>query len=371
MFISLPLPSFDASILQSGDSGDQSGIAESPLTELNNRTQAVVQKGDKELFSKDSDERATNPRGCDGKFKVIENSNICAVIGLEKPDLLSDIEADHSGILEIESMQSQEVEESESSWYSSVKAMMNTFIGCWDSEKKVGAKQYVQFTHGMFEIKQDPSSVIDSKNKSVKMKVPREQKFSERIAKIEVDPSVDYKAVLNSLRQQESPDKKLIKETKIKAAIKQMMALAKIEDKKRVEDDALTSYMWGDVADEGSSSPGLLQSREWKIVPEDIKHYLRLCGAVNKVKMVFRGHQHKFAHHQFKDKSAKGKVVVSTLPVGMDDSYKAMLPGQDDCFYVLTTAPKVKEWTKIAMTRAPGSSIMKFSESRSIFSLSV
>ncbi|WP_211259923.1 hypothetical protein [Waddlia chondrophila] len=55
-------------------------------------------------------------------------------------------------------------------------------------------------------------------------------------------------------------------------------------------------------------------------------------------------------------------MIVSTLPVGMDSPYKARFLDQADRAYILDVRPKVKDWTKKAITRKSGESVSEISE---------
>jgi hypothetical protein len=125
----------------------------------------------------------------------------------------------------------------------------------------------------------------------------------------------------------------------------------------------LTTYNWGDIGI--GTNFGLIEARNWKISPEDVKHYLRLCSPKHPVKYMFRGHEHKQQHHFHNE-----KLLISTMPLGMDGNPTYMnrehWRGQKDTFYVLETAPKVKEWSKWAVVREPGQSTYAKSGTKNI-----
>jgi hypothetical protein len=234
------------------------------------------------------------------------------------------------------------------------------FIGVKNDQ---GKKEYVQCTHGMFEIKQDFSPLTNSNKPLDFMQVPKKQKFSKRIEEIEIRPDVDYELLLEKLKKQKA-DKKIIQDVKLKIAVKRLRQLAWIEEQERTPNDHLNAYMWGDVAVKKESSYlGMMGYREWKLTPDDIKHCLRVNSGLNKTKMIFRGHQHQITHH-----FSKGKMIATTLPVGMDSIYATLFPGQDDKCYILTTAKRVKDWTKVSMTRKPFKTHTRFSKPYPIFS---
>jgi len=221
-------------------------------------------------------------------------------------------------------------------------------------------KQYVQFTHGAFDICQDPASLLASEDNDV-MEVPIVlYEFSDRIKAIEFQEEANYEAVLKQARHE--GNKSLVKSTKLKMAAKKIKQLSKMEPYSK-----LTPYNWGDMADTEESSLGDLGTRQWKIAAQDVKHYFHLVSTPeNKVKLLFRGHQHQFKHHIHQN-----KLVVSTLPVGMDSVYKHKFPKQRDGAYVLTTAPKVKDWKKIALQRKSGESKTTITNSYPIKSVEI
>lgn len=209
-----------------------------------------------------------------------------------------------------------------------------------------GERQYVQYTHGLFELYVDPTELLDSPETFAQMIVSKEIKLSERVKNIEVDPKADYQAQLDKTK-----DKGERKKLKLLLAAQKIKDLvAKWTEAKKYIHQPITIYNWGDMGTHSHmEDPGY---RHWKLSPADAKNYLRLCSAHHKVKLVFRGHEHRKQHHEH-----NGKVVVSTMPVGMDvTAYARHIPGQLDTAYILTAAPKVKDWTKNAYLRAIGES---------------
>jgi len=65
--------------------------------------------------------------------------------------------------------------------------------------------------------------------------------------------------------------------------------------------------------------------------------------------MLFRGHQHRFQHLQHEE-----KVLVTTLPVGMDCPAYQNKYNQPDRSYIMTPAAKVQDWMKQAILREKG-----------------
>jgi hypothetical protein len=64
-----------------------------------------------------------------------------------------------------------------------------------------------------------------------------------------------------------------------------------------------------------------------------VAHYLRLSGNIYSVKGLIRGHQHEYQILKV------GGIVIITLPIS----------GNTSRAYVLTTAPKVKDWRKMVL----------------------
>ena len=180
----------------------------------------------------------------------------------------------------------------------------------------LGNEQYVQYTHGLFELSADPSEMLDSPEPVATMAISKERKLSDRISRLDKEGANE----------------------KIRAAAKRIQELWK-QDVQRQTD--ITTYNWGDM--ETSTHLGNPENRKWKMSVEDVKHYLRVCQSKKKVKMLFRGHEHAMKHHTIDD-----KIVATTLTVGMDTPYKQFLP-QPDCAYILTVGAKVKEWNKKAL----------------------
>lgn len=218
-------------------------------------------------------------------------------------------------------------------------------------EKMARAKQYVQFTHGTFELTQDVAPLIDSPALYETMLVSRKLELSKRISKLISRTKQEKVDELTKLEEDKAKNKLKIRQLRQEIAAHRIKELVQLQDRGGL--CALNcAYNWGDVADEthmGTRNTGILA-----LCPEDIAHYLRLSGTVNKVGIVYRGHQHLF------DQSLhKNKVIVCTLPVGMDSIYGVdpRYGGQLDLAYILSPAPKVKDWKKKILTREAGSSL--------------
>lgn len=213
-------------------------------------------------------------------------------------------------------------------------------------------KEYVQFTHGLFELSVDPAPLLDTKEKIMQItKFGTTSFLSKRVQAL---------ADLND----DSP---------VCRAAKRIQELATNEMRDSSE-SVLTAYNWGDVSPElnwwdnslASSRLGSLGNRRWALTPEDIKYYLMISSDLNNVRLVFRGHEHKFQHHEY-----KGDLVVTTLPVGMDSCYKERFPGQSDRSYILTPASKVNDWGKQAFLRSGGEDMTTLSGPKPIQSTDI
>lgn len=190
-----------------------------------------------------------------------------------------------------------------------------------------GPREYIQCTHGLFELGMDPSPILDSQDAKLDLPVP---KFLQPI-------NSDRFSVI--ARDKDSP---LCEAAKRINDIRYRMAMRTLRN---ADDANLTAYNWGDVTDE-SSEFGALGYRQFKLNAFVIRDYLDLSSDHHKVAMLFRGHQHQFQHLMHKD-----KVLVTTLPVGMSSPYKHYFNGQCDRAYIITPQNQVANWTKRAILR--------------------
>lgn len=182
-------------------------------------------------------------------------------------------------------------------------------------------REYIQFTHGLFEISFDPSELLDKKESGEYVLVPKKRQLSERvkvIAKTETHPLYDSAKRINEI----------FKNTALPHA-----------------DNNLTAYNWADV--HYSHRPSLfgnLGARCYKLNAADINHYLRISSDLHQVGLIFRGHQHQFHQLMFKD-----KILVSTLPVGID--CRAYQLNDCDKAYILKPSEKLSDWQKRLVMR--------------------
>ncbi|MDB2614227.1 serine/threonine protein phosphatase [Chlamydiales bacterium] len=191
------------------------------------------------------------------------------------------------------------------------------------AEKNERTKEYIHSTHGMFDLGVDPSPLIDCEDERKTIEIPKKPVLSGRIKKMILS---DHPLKPSAIR------------------ISELWSQSKPQ--------IFSPYNWGDTGNV-SYPEGDLGVRQWKLSPEDIKHYMRLSSDKHHVLLLFRGHQQLFQQTLFEN-----ELLVTTLPVGMDSPYKNY-PGfsnQQDRAYLLKTGPKLSDWTKQAYLRTSGSS---------------
>ena len=214
-------------------------------------------------------------------------------------------------------------------------------------------REYVVFTHGMFELYVDPTEMLNSSASSSQMLVSSTQrKFSSRVQEL-ISPVI-------SQARQTSDDEPLPGNKKShRRKVKQQRAAKHIDllfqkDKQRL---CSTRYTWGNMIaiQEEKQGPCFesIEEGKWGLISKNVKDYFRLCSSKHQVKMMFRGHQHAKQHHEY-----HGKVLVSTMPVGPNTATAKSLFQEQldiaytfDTAYILVTASKVKDWKKIAYLR--------------------
>ncbi|MCX6989619.1 MAG: hypothetical protein NTX49_00915, partial [Chlamydiae bacterium] len=177
--------------------------------------------------------------------------------------------------------------------------------------------------------------------------------FSDRVKALPYEEGKDYPLALRETH--DKPSRKILK---LEWAAQRINALAHVDLRINAPQNC-TSFYWGDIQEEGlgleMGNPG---ERKWKLPIEDIKLYMYLIsGPKGKVKLLFRGHEHLKEHHVYATAGGKEKVVATTMPVGMDSLYVRSFTKQKDTGYIITTGPKIRDWTKSAMERVPGTSV--------------
>jgi hypothetical protein len=233
------------------------------------------------------------------------------------------------------------------------------FIG----EKHPEGIQYTMFTHGLFELYADPQEILsNAREQDLIMHIQRapsgtpdgvKSLFTRRVKDISYEEGKDYPLALRE--NLDSPSRKKLK---LQWAAQRINALALVDTRMK-SPPTCTSFYWGDIQEEGLGlEMGNPSERQWKLPTQDVKLYMYLIsGPKGKVKLLFRGHEHLKEHHAYTTPEGKEKVVATTMPVGMDSPYTRSFPKQKDTAYIITTAPKVRDWTKSAMERVPGTSL--------------
>lgn len=201
-----------------------------------------------------------------------------------------------------------------------------------DSGKGEKRREYAKCVHALFEVSTDPAPLLDQGISGDHMPVLKERKLSERV-----------RALINN-----SGSRLSVAAQRIEQLLDQYCRGNTGYDK---EWNA-TAFNWGDVSND-TSNTGSLSGRGYYLNSQDIHHYLKLSSVDHRVKIIFRGHQHRFQHLLYKG-TKQEKVLVTTLPVGMDGSYNF---DQKDRAYIIKPQFKVKDWTKRALLRSSGQSI--------------
>lgn len=184
-------------------------------------------------------------------------------------------------------------------------------------------REYVQCSHGLFELTMDPAPLLDEADSGDYVTVPKERILSERIRRI-ADSDGE---LAESARR-------------IDQLIQQTEPLG----------DYLTAYNWADVSNK-ETKLGHLGARKYALSVRDIRHYLDLSSEQHRVMMIFRGHEHEFKHHMDEE-----RVVVTTLPVGMDSPYNLRYD-QPDRAYIIRLSARMVDWTKRGILRMTGRTV--------------
>lgn len=185
---------------------------------------------------------------------------------------------------------------------------------------KEGKKEYIQCTHGLFEPTMDPAPLLGTEEKKATALVPKQRVLSKRIQNIAPTSPLAPAAL------------------RLQQIVAESTALT----------DSLTLYNWGDVHEETVSSLGSPGKRKYLFCAEDIRHYLDVSSEQHAVELIFRGHQHAFQHLMHNE-----KVLVTTLPIGVDcPSYEES--DQLDRAYILHPKETVAAWTKQIILRQKG-----------------
>jgi hypothetical protein len=216
-----------------------------------------------------------------------------------------------------------------------------------------GKRAYVHFTHGMFELNTDVSGMLDSDVSRAAMIIPKKDpaKLSERM--LQLVNGDTHKEYMQKIENANAEERKALKVKCAAAFIHQLLnppGFFSSPYNKMGLDIELTAYNWGDMCKKLVSLRSL-GARQWKISPMVVKNYFLVSTSKHKVKLLMRGHEHQKQHHEY-----EGKIIVSTMPVGMDSMYGNRYIGQQDTAYILQTDVNFKNLTKKAYERSPGTS---------------
>lgn len=184
-------------------------------------------------------------------------------------------------------------------------------------------REYVQCTHGLFEPTMDPAPLLDNVSSNY-LPVSKTRELSDRIRKI-ADGNKELTEAAKRI-------KSLVEES-------------------RFIGDNITAYNWADVTMHQTTT-GRLGRREYALSARDIRHYLDLSSEHHRVMMIFRGHEHEFQHLMYEE-----KVLVTTLPVGMDSHRCYQSFTQPDRAYIIKLSHKVENWKKRAILREKGQAV--------------
>lgn len=213
-------------------------------------------------------------------------------------------------------------------------------------------REYTQFTHGLFPFYYNPLNFLTgSKDRAYDIVPSSGIKVREidLVRNFQKATDLDESEVETAADDLKTTDRVKYKKIKVFKAAQDIINL--IEEDQDFENSEITPYNWGDVSYKDDSIVWSLANRRWSIAPRVIvSHFLLNQGTNHKIKFFIRGHFHTHVHHVYKN-----KLRGTTLTVGNDVSPDyATKYNQKDKAYILTIAPKIKDWTKRIYLRAPG-----------------
>lgn len=185
-------------------------------------------------------------------------------------------------------------------------------------------REYVQCTHGLFELTMDPAPLLDQRRSGDYLTVPKARELSLRVRTLANENSI------------------------LAGAAQRIHTL--VQQSKQLEPH-MTVYNWGDVSQNATMTFNL-GPRHYALSAQDIRHYLDLSSQQHRVMMLFRGHQHGFQHLIHED-----KVLVTTLPVGMDCPVYQNKFFQPDRAYIIKPTTLAADWKKRAILREKGRAV--------------
>lgn len=213
-------------------------------------------------------------------------------------------------------------------------------LGCYIAHNMPnGLRQYCLFTHGTMHTNIDPSALLDDASPVSVMKIPLSPPLAPRFSKIKTDSSIDEAALLaiTSHKTMRRVLKRSLAAKSIKSLGEKILALY-------ATSSHIKFYTYGDMTRDIPQLGNPLH-RQWKLTPELIKASLSLSSTTNKVKCLFRGHQHNFECFQ-----VNGKTVAVTLPIGCN-SHANQAHNAMDVVTLFSLAPLVKDWEGILFWR--------------------
>jgi len=219
---------------------------------------------------------------------------------------------------------------------------LNAYIGQKNSDDSI---EYVMFSHGLLEPSLDTSSFLANHEKNfdamevfpslIDHENGQFPLLSLRVRSVKLDPYVEYKDLENSDPSENKEHYRFLH------VVKNIVNICK-KDRRSLDGldggFPITAFNWGDIS-RSNTILGPMGMRRWALSSENISNYMQLISSDKaQVKLLFRGHQHKKAHHLYNE-----TLVATTLPVSMFENYTQL---GFDSFYLLTTHAKYKNWTK-------------------------
>lgn len=285
--------------------------------------------------------------------KSLEVLNLLALLKLKNPQQVYLLRGNHEDINFTAASRSFKndpnyedfLTDDKGEWNQQNAALLEAFYSCLPLSVYFGSKEYVQTTHGMFELTCDPYPMLNSPEPEKMMFVLKDRKMSDRIKSIKVNMKKDYTPLIEKCKNKDK--RKQLKFFRSTQRVKKL-----IEEDKDREAEIFTTFNWGDMNfDTFLGNPG---ARSWHLNARDVRDYLRVSSQ-GRAKKLLRGHQHRGDYH-----SIEGNIIVFTLPVAMGvPGYKKAYLGQKNRAYVFTVEDKVTRWKKQAIiSNADGSNVI-------------
>lgn len=198
--------------------------------------------------------------------------------------------------------------------------------------EKSESRQYVLLSHGVFNLSDDPTQLLENEEATAFMKVSKTRVLSERVQRL---------AGVNTLKAQFSDKKRQIEGAKLVSALfkKELAGI----------DPQFNTYSWGGVHPEETQledpSSGL-----WHLSLDDAVKCLTTWGDKHKIKMILKGGAQPGSHLL----SKKKQVIVARF--GPDTT-----PGNTDnieMVFIITIGKvaELKSWKKQVLIRKKGES---------------